>query len=179
MKKALSCVVAFAAFCLALISCGGSTLPQTASEDSLKIDTVATLDPVHSTFEALLASFEETVGGSDAKAIDDALVKCRTELQRLVDAGDVEQARDCAARLKAVLETNSDALKSMSVNTEPATALITSLMGEAEEHTHEMQAEQDGNLPVQTSAAVGDSEKKSVDGSAEKGQEKVIEHPAD
>lgn len=113
MKKSFA-LAAMAAFVM-LSSCGGSTSSKVAEEDSLVIDTVATLE--QDTTEDVQAQLTETLQSGDAAQVQAAIEKVAGEVQAAIQSGDQQAAERYASQIKAFVEQNADKLKALDVNT--------------------------------------------------------------
>ena len=113
MKKSFA-LAAVAAFVM-LSSCGGSTSSKVAEEDSLVIDTVATLE--QDTTEDVQAQLTESLQSGDAAQVQAAIEKVAGEVQAAIQSGDQQAAEKYASQIKAFVEQNADKLKALDVNT--------------------------------------------------------------
>ena len=98
MKK-LFAMAAIAVMCLT-----GCNKANTAEE---------ALDFEKATPEAVVSALAEKVQAGDATAITAALETVQTQLAGLVDAGNVEKVTEYAAKIKAFVEENAEALKKL------------------------------------------------------------------
>lgn len=73
-----------------LSSCGGSTSSKVAEEDSLVIDTVATLE--QDTTEDVQAQLTESLQSDDAAQVQAAIEKVAGEVQAAIQSGDQQAA---------------------------------------------------------------------------------------
>ena len=96
-------------------SCGGNTGNKVAQEDSLVIDTVATLE--QDTTEDVQAQLTETLQSGDAAQVQAAIEKVAGEVQAAIQSGDQQAAEKYASQIKAFVEQNADKLKALDVNT--------------------------------------------------------------
>ncbi|MGM9619839.1 MAG: hypothetical protein ACI3X4_00105, partial [Bacteroidaceae bacterium] len=103
MKKVFLLVAVVAAVMFS--SCGGSTDSKVAEEDSLLIDTVATLE--EDTVEDLQAELTRELQSGDAEQIKDAINKVADEVQKALESGDQELVQKYASQFKAFMEENS------------------------------------------------------------------------
>ena len=120
MKKiyALAAAVAVVLFS----SCGGNTGSNVAEEDSLNIDTVATLEQPA---EDLQAELNQTLQDGDAAEINEAIEKVAADIQTALESGDQEAAKKkYASQIKAFVDENADKLKDLDVNTLTVSSLI-------------------------------------------------------
>lgn len=113
MKKSFA-LAAMAAFVM-FSSCGGNTGGKVAQEDSLVIDTVATLE--QDTTEDVQAQLTETLQSGDAAQVQAAIEKVAGEVQAAIQSGDQQAAEKYASQIKAFVEQNADKLKALDVNT--------------------------------------------------------------
>ena len=102
-------------------SCGGNTGSNVAEEDSLNIDTVATLEQPA---EDLQAELNQTLQDGDAAEINEAIEKVATDIQAALESGDQEAAKKYASQIKAFVDENADKLKDLDVNTLTVSSLI-------------------------------------------------------
>ena len=109
MKK-LFAMAAIAVMCLT-----GCNKANTAEE---------ALDFEKATPEAVVSALAEKVQAGDATAITAALETVQTQLAGLVDAGNVEKVTEYAAKIKAFVEENAEALKGFNIDVTPLTAVI-------------------------------------------------------
>ena len=109
MKK-LFAMAAIAVMCLT-----GCNKANTAEE---------ALDFEKATPEAVVSALAEKVQAGDATAITAALETVHTQLAGLVDAGKVEKVTEYAAKIKAFVEENAEALKGFNIDVTPLTAVI-------------------------------------------------------
>ena len=109
MKK-LFAMAAIAVMCLT-----GCNKANTAEE---------ALDFEKATPEAVVSALAEKVQAGDATAITAALETVQTQLAGLVDAGNVEKVTEYAAKIKAFVEENAEALKNFNIDVTPLTAVI-------------------------------------------------------
>lgn len=96
-------------------SCGGNTGGKVAQEDSLVIDTVATLE--QDTTEDVQTQLTETLQSGDAAQVQAAIEKVAGEVQAAIQSGDQQTAEKYASQIKAFVEQNADKLKALDVNT--------------------------------------------------------------
>ena len=82
------------------------------------------LDFEKATPEAVVSALAEKVQAGDATAISAALETVQTQLSKLVDAGNIEKVSQYAARIKAVVEENAEALKGFNIDVTPLTKVI-------------------------------------------------------
>ena len=82
------------------------------------------LDFEKATPEAVVSALAEKVQAGDATAITAALETVQTQLAGLVDAGNVEKVTEYAAKIKAFVEENAEALKGFNIDVTPLTAVI-------------------------------------------------------
>ena len=80
-------------------SCGGNTGGKVAQEDSLVIDTVATLE--QDTTEDVQAQLTETLQSGDAAQVQAAIEKVAGEVQAAIQSGDQQAAEKYASQIKA------------------------------------------------------------------------------
>ena len=109
MKK-LFAMAAIAVMCLT-----GCNKANTAEE---------ALDFEKATPEAVVSALAEKVQAGDATAITAALETVQTQLAGLIDAGNVEKVTEYAAKIKAFVEENAEALKNFNIDVTPLTAVI-------------------------------------------------------
>lgn len=76
-------------------SCGGNTGNNVAQEDSLVIDTVATLE--EDTAEDVQAQLTETLQSGDATQVQAAIEKVAGEMQAAIQSGDRQTAEKYAS----------------------------------------------------------------------------------
>ena len=138
MKK-LFAMAAIAVMCLT-----GCNKANTAEE---------ALDFEKATPEAVVSALAEKVQAGDATAITAALETVQTQLAGLVDAGNVEKVTEYAAKIKAFVEENAEALKGFNIDVTPLTAVIdkvAAMPGAAQEDAED--AAQDATEAAQAQA---------------------------
>ncbi len=96
-------------------SCGGNTGSNVAQEDSLVIDTVATLE--QDTAEDVQTQLTETLQSGDAAQVQAAIEKVASEVKAAIESGDQQAAEKYASQIKVFVEQNADKLKALDVNT--------------------------------------------------------------
>ncbi|MGN0233585.1 MAG: hypothetical protein ACI4B5_04065 [Bacteroidaceae bacterium] len=119
MKKVYALVTA--AFLAVFCSCGGSTGRNVAEEDSLAIDTVATLEDSAMDLQAELT---EKLQSGDVAEIKKAIEKGAADIQAVLESGDQEEAKKYASQIKAFVDENADKLKELDVNTLTVSSLV-------------------------------------------------------
>ena len=82
------------------------------------------LDFEKATPEAVVSALAEKVQAGDATAISAALETVQTQLSKLVDAGNIEKVSQYAAKIKAFVEENAEALKNFNIDVTPLTKVI-------------------------------------------------------
>ncbi|MBQ6225258.1 MAG: hypothetical protein IJJ73_02995 [Bacteroidaceae bacterium] len=82
------------------------------------------LDFEKATPEAVVSALAEKVQAGDATAINAALETVQTQLSKLVDAGNIEKVSQYAAKIKAFVEENAEALKNFNIDVTPLTKVI-------------------------------------------------------
>ncbi|HBC28953.1 MAG TPA: hypothetical protein DC006_04680 [Prevotellaceae bacterium] len=120
MKKIFT-LTATAAFVMCS-SCGGNTDGKVAVEDSLAIDTVATLE--EDTSMDLRAELGETLQSGDSAQVNAAIEQATQEAQRLLESGDQAGAEKYAGQIKAFVDANTDKLKELGVSTMMVNSLL-------------------------------------------------------
>ena len=136
MKKIYALAAAMAVVLFS--SCGGNTGSNVAEEDSLNIDTVATLEQPA---EDLQAELNQTLQDGDAAEINEAIEKVAADIQTALESGDQEAAKKYASQIKAFVDENADKLKDLDVNTLTVSSLIETVK----------------NLPESVEATAGDA----------------------
>lgn len=103
---------ALAAFCIAIsfASCGNHSGAEVAVEDSLRIDTVATLDQSQ-TIENVAASLTDHMEKGDAAAVKKIIEEVKEQILLLVETGDNETAAQYVAKVQGFVEENKDKLQ--------------------------------------------------------------------
>ena len=120
MKKIFT-LTATAAFVMCS-SCGANTDGKVAVEDSLAIDTVATLE--EDTSMDLRAELGETLQSGDSAQVNAAIEQATQEAQRLLESGDQAGAEKYAGQIKAFVDANTDKLKELGVSTMTVNSLL-------------------------------------------------------
>ena len=82
------------------------------------------LDFEKATPEAVVSALAEKVQAGDASAINAALETVQTQLSKLVDAGNIEKVSQYAAKIKAFVEENAEALKNFNIDVTPLTKVF-------------------------------------------------------
>lgn len=82
------------------------------------------LDFEKATPEAVVSALAEKVQAGDATAISAALETVQTQLSKLVDAGNIEKVSEYAAKIKAFVEENAEALKNFNIDVTPLTKVF-------------------------------------------------------
>lgn len=82
------------------------------------------LDFEKATPEAVVSALAEKVQAGDATAINAALETVQTQLSKLVDAGNIEKVSQYAAKIKAFVEENAEALKNFNIDVTPLTKVF-------------------------------------------------------
>lgn len=110
MKKFFALVAVAATMCFSACTCNKT------SEEALDFE--------KATPEAVVSALAEKVQAGDATAISAALETVQAQLSKLVDAGNVEKVTEYAAKIKAFVEENAEALKGFNIDVTPLTAVI-------------------------------------------------------
>lgn len=154
-----------------------------------------TLDFEKATPEAVVSALAEKVQAGDATAITAALESVQTQLTGLVDAGNVEKVTEYAAKIKAFVEENAEALKNFNIDVTPLTAVIDKVAAlpagaqqaaedAAEDAVESAQEQVEGAVSDAVDAAQGavndavDAGKKAVDDAIDAGKAAVEEGKA-
>ena len=82
------------------------------------------LDFEKATPEAVVSALAEKLQSGDATVITNALETVKAQLSKLVDAGNVEKVSEYAAKIKAFVEENAEALKGFNIDVTPLTSVI-------------------------------------------------------
>ena len=82
------------------------------------------LDFEKATPEAVVSALAEKLQTGDATVITTALETVKAQLSKLVDAGNVEKVSEYAAKIKAFVEENAEALKGFNIDVTPLTSVI-------------------------------------------------------
>ena len=82
------------------------------------------LDFEKATPEAVVSALAEKLQSGDATVITTALETVKAQLSKLVDAGNVEKVSEYAAKIKAFVEENAEALKGFNIDVTPLTSVI-------------------------------------------------------
>ena len=82
------------------------------------------LDFEKATPEAVVSALAEKLQSGDATVITNALETVKAQLSKLVDAGNVEKVSEYAAKIKAFVEENAEALKGFNIDVTPLTKVI-------------------------------------------------------
>lgn len=114
MKKIFMFVMAAVAMTFA--SCGNKTEGDVATEDSLSIDTIATIDAEQDPVQALTAAVE----AGDASKITELINQAGEKLQSLTG----EEAKTYAYQLQKFVEENKEKLEAVSVSTTTLSDLV-------------------------------------------------------
>lgn len=120
MKKIF--LLAATAAVIMFSSCGGNTENKVAEEDSLAIDTVATLE--EDTTVDLQAELTEKLQSGDAAQVKAAIDQAAQEAQKALESGNQAEAEKYASQIKAFVDANADKLKELDVNTLTVSSLI-------------------------------------------------------
>lgn len=166
MKKIFYLAAIAATFAFA--ACGGNTASNTAQEDSLCIDTVASLEVVDPAGEAVNA-IAEAVKTNNAAAIEEAIQKVQAELQKYIELGDAEQTAKYASQIKAFIEENSGKLQELNVQTTAITDIINAVKavpGNVEDL---------GNAAVEAAKADANAAAEAAKAKAEEAANKAVE----
>lgn len=152
-------------------SCGGNTGSKVAEEDSLAIDTVATLES--DTVEDVEATLNEKLQSGDAAQIKEAIDQVTAEAQKALESGNQEQAEKYASQVKAFVDNNAQKLKDLDVNTLTVTDLVNavknlpaSAQGAAQDAKDAMKS--DANAAKEAATAAKDAAKASAEAAADK-----------
>ena len=82
------------------------------------------LDFEKATPEAVVSALAEKLQSGDATVITNALETVKAQLSKLVNAGNVEKVSEYAAKIKAFVEENAEALKGFNIDVTPLTSVI-------------------------------------------------------
>lgn len=82
------------------------------------------LDFEKATPEAVVNALAEKVQAGDATAIAEAVETVKTELQGLLDEGNVEKLNEYAAKIQSFVEENAEALKGAGIDVAPLTNVL-------------------------------------------------------
>ncbi len=74
--------------------------------------------------EAVVSALAEKVQAGDATAVTTALESVQAQLTELVNSGNVEKVTEYAAKIKAFVEDNAEALKGFNIDVTPLTSVI-------------------------------------------------------
>ena len=112
MKKSIRIVAAFVA-ALSLTACTGSTNANTSEEDSIQVVSLTEgAEPAE-----VVNVLEEKVNAGDATSLNQAVETIQTELQEIIESGDVEKAAAYASQIKAFIDENAEKLQELNINT--------------------------------------------------------------
>ena len=144
------------------------------------------LDFEKATPEAVVSALAEKVQAGDATAITQAIEVVQTQLSKLLDEGNVEKVTEYAAKIKAFVEENAEALKGFNIDVTPLTNVldqVKALPGNAEDAAQDAvdaaQAEVEGALNDAADAVEGavndavEAGQKAVDDAVNAGQKAV------
>lgn len=107
---------AMAAVAMTFASCGNKTEGEVATEDSLSIDTIATIDAEQDPVEALSAAVET----GDATKISELINQASQKLQGLTG----DEAKEYAFQLQKFVEENKAKLEEVAVSTTTLSDLV-------------------------------------------------------
>ncbi len=135
------------------------------------------LDFEEATPEAVVSSLAEKVQTGDATAITEAVETVQTELQKIVENGDVEKAAAYASQIKAFVEQNAAKLQELNVNTLTLNDIINAvqaLPAAAQSTAEDAAAAVESDAVAAKDAAV-EAAKAQADAAVEAGKAKVNE----
>ncbi len=172
MKKVFA--LAATAAVIMFSSCGGNTGSKVAEEDSLAIDTVATLD--EDTTEDVEATLTETLQSGNAEQIKAAIDQAAQEVQKALDNGDQAEAEKYASQLRAFVDQNADKLKQLDVNTITVSSLVNAVKNlpasaEATAQDAKSAAKADANAAKEAANAAADKAKADAKAAADQAVE--------
>ena len=135
------------------------------------------LDFEEATPEAVVSSLTEKVQSGDATALTEAVETVQTELQEIVENGDVEKAAAYASQIKAFVEQNASKLQELNINTITLSDIINAvqaLPAAAESTAEDAAAAVESDAVAAKDAAV-EAAKAQADAAVEAGKAKVNE----
>lgn len=132
-----------------LSSCGGNMGGKVAEEDSLSIDTVATLEETDSVTD-IQTVLTDKLQDNDAVQMSSAIEQAVQEAQKALESGNQETAQKYASQIKAFVDANATKLKELDVNTVTVDGLLEAVKNLP---TNAEQTAQNGKAAVKSDAA--------------------------
>lgn len=123
MKKVFIFAFAFAAMTFA--SCGNKQGGNAAPVDSVATDSVAIVD--NSSAEAIASDLQSKLEANDADGFNQAVEAAKQKIDELVKAGNVEEAKAYASKVKAFVDENAETIKQLTGGEETVTSIVNTI----------------------------------------------------
>jgi len=123
MKKVF--LFAFAFVALTFASCGNKQGGNAAQTDSISADTVAVAD--NNSAEAVASDMQAKLEAKDADGFKQAVESAKLKIDELVKAGNVEEAKAYASKVKAFVDENAETIKQLAGGEETVTSIVNAI----------------------------------------------------